>query len=367
MKIAVDARELRTSSGRYVERLLEYLQDIDTENDYVIILTQKDFDGWAPKNPKFTKVVTVYKEFTFGEQIGFCRQITNIGADIVHFPMVQQPIMYRGTVVTTLQDLTTCRFRNPTKNPIVFTTKQQIYKWLNKRVAKKSKLLITPTEFVKQDIVDFTGVSADKITVTLESADPITEPATPLPLATLQTSNFIMYVGRPTPHKNLWRLIEAFSVLRNTHPSLQLVLAGKKDKMYEMVEAQAREKDLLKGVIFAGFVKEGELRWLYENCAAYIFPSLSEGFGLPGLEAMLHGAPVVSSNSTCLPEVHGDAAHYFDPLDVNDIAGKIADVLDDTQLRETLITKGRQQVAKFSWKRMAAQTLGVYEQALLKK
>jgi glycosyltransferase involved in cell wall biosynthesis len=111
-------------------------------------------------------------------------------------------------------------------------------------------------------------------------------------------------------------------------------------------------------------VSEGQLRWLYENCAAYVFPSLSEGFGLPGLEAMVHGAPVVSSNATCLPEVYGEAAHYFDPLDVDDIASKIGETLDNEALRSNLIKKGKEQAAKYSWRRTAEQTLEVYEKAL---
>jgi glycosyltransferase involved in cell wall biosynthesis len=143
-----------------------------------------------------------------------------------------------------------------------------------------------------------------------------------------------------------------------------LVLAGKKDQNYKLIEAKAKEGNLLDGVIFTGFVSEGELRWLYENCSAYIFPSLSEGFGLPGLEAMMHGAPVVSSNATCLPETHGDAAHYFDPLDTEDIAKKISEVLDDIKLRKELIEKGKKQAAKYSWRRMAEQTLAVYNKVL---
>jgi glycosyltransferase involved in cell wall biosynthesis len=166
------------------------------------------------------------------------------------------------------------------------------------------------------------------------------------------------------PHKNLWRLIEAFALLRRTHPDLLLVLVGKKDAMYEQIAARAEKEGLRGGVVFTGFVSEAELKWLYLHCQAYIFPSLSEGFGLPGLEAMLHSAPVVSSNATCLPEVHGRAAHYFDPLNVDDMAAKIGEVLDDPKLRQKLITAGHKQAAKYSWKRMAEQTLAVYNRVL---
>jgi glycosyltransferase involved in cell wall biosynthesis len=359
--IVIDAREYTTSTGRYVFRLLQYLEQVDTENDYTLLLKPDDMQVYEYSNPRFTKLACPYKEFTFAEQIGLKKQIKDLKPDLVHFPMVQQPVWYKGKVVTTMQDLTTIRFKNPSKNPIVFTVKQQVYKWVNKRVAKKSQAIITPTEFVKSDVSSYTGIPLDKITVTLEAGDPIT--AAPEPIEGLGNNPFIMYVGRPSPHKNLPRLIEAFKLLKQTHPDLQLVLAGKKDTLYEQIEAVVKEQGT-PDVIFTGFISEGQLRWLYEHCAAYVFPSLSEGFGLPPLEAMHHNAPVVSSNATCLPEVYGGAAHYFDPLDISDIARRIAEVLDNHGLREELIAKGHEQLKKYSWRRMAEQTVAVYNKAL---
>lgn len=360
-KIVIDAREIRTSTGRYIERLLHYLQLIDQTNDYVVLLKPVDIAGWQPTNPRFRVVACPHKEFTFAEQLAFKRQLKGLHPDLVHFPMVQQPIWYKGKVVTTMQDLTTIRFRNPSKHALVFTIKQWVYKYVNKRVAKKSQALITPTAFVKQDVVSFTGVSPDKITVTLEAADPIPFPAEPI--MELQNARFIMYVGRPLPHKNLPRLIEAFKQLKVKHPDLKLVLAGKKDVLYEQIEKVVHEQGT-PDVMFTGFVSEGQLRWLYEHCAAYVFPSLSEGFGLPPLEAMIHGAPVVCSNATCLPEVNGDAAVYFDPLNITDMAAKVASVIDNVSVRQSLINRGNQQVARYSWQRMAEQTLEVYRRVL---
>ena len=152
-------------------------------------------------------------------------------------------------------------------------------------------------------------------------------------------------------------------MLKQKYPDLKLVLAGKKDALYEKHEAEANKQGIT-DITFAGFVSEGQLRWLYQNCAAYVFPSLSEGFGLPPLEAMIHGAPVTASNATCIPEVCGDAAHYFDPTNVEDIARAISDIIDDPTLRQTLITKGHAQAALYSWGRMATQTLDIYNRAL---
>jgi glycosyltransferase involved in cell wall biosynthesis len=360
-KIAIDGRELRTSSGRYIERLLHYLQQFDNENEYVALLKPQDMASWAPSNPRFSKVACAHKEFGFDEQLGFKKQLDGLKADLIHFPMVQQPVFYEGKTVTTINDLTTARFKNPSKNRLIFWSKQQVYKWVNRRVANKASALLAFSEYVKQDFVKFSGLNPDRITVTPLAADPIAEPAEPI--KEIQGKQYVMYVGRPMPHKNLERLIESFVTLQVKHPDLLLVLAGKKDANYERIEAGVKQRGIT-NIHFTDFVSDGQLKWLYENCAAYVFPSLSEGFGLPGLEAMLHGAPVVSSNATCLPEVSGDAAEYFDPTDVQQMANAINRVLSDTALRESLITKGYEQVKKFSWERTAQQTLAVYESVL---
>lgn len=360
-RIVIDAREFSTTSGRYVRELLGSLQKIDHGHEYVVLLTPKDFPTWVPTNPHFKKIVCPHKEFTFAEQLGLNKQIKNIEADLVHFPFVQQPILYRGRTVTTMQDLTATRFRNPSKNWLVFTIKQQIYKFVNWYVARKTKWLIAPSKFVKEDVANFAGISEGKITVTYEAAAPLPRPAAPLPH--LQNKKFIMYIGRPQSHKNLWRLIEAFRLLRSSHPDLYLALAGKKDALYDMIADRVKREGIEK-VVFTSYVTDNELLWMYQNCQAYAFPSLSEGFGLPALEAMACGAPVVSSNATCSPEIYGEAAHYFDPLDVQDMATKISDVLDDPELRKKLIERGHKQAAKYSWQRMAEQTLAVYEKAL---
>lgn len=369
--IVIDARESGTSTGRYIDKLVEYLhislreQSAKLTTTYQISLLTKPhrLEYYREVAPDFKTIACPHKEFTFAEQIGLKRQIEDLKPDLVHFPAVQQPVWLSSNikVVTTIQDLTTLRFRNPAKNPLVFTAKQQVYRWVNHRVAHKSDALITPTEFVKQDIMQFSGVSAGKVTVTLEAADPLPTPG--MPVDGLDNSQFIMYLGRPTPHKNLDRLITAFSTLQADNPDLKLVLAGKKDANYERHAARVQQQGIA-NVIFTGFISDQQLRWLYEHCQAYVFPSLSEGFGLPGLEAMLHGAPVVSSNATCLPELYAEAAHYFDPLDTQDMAHKIQDVLTDAQLRKQLVFRGKQQAKLYSWRQMADQTLAVYQKTL---
>jgi glycosyltransferase involved in cell wall biosynthesis len=363
-KIVIDARESGSSTGRYIDKLIESLHALQPDERITIVTKPHRLEYFRRLAPDFTLIETSYKEFTFGEQGGFRRQLAGLEADLVHFGMVQQPVLYQGKVVTTIHDLTTTRFVNPDKKRTIYLAKQQVYKFVIKQAARKSAAIITPSQYVKADVVDFTGVPADKVTVTYESADPIPDPPTPLP--GLQNKKFIIYVGRPTPHKNLPRLIEAFALLRSHHPDLRLVLAGKKDANYQAIE-NGLASSLRSHVYFTDFVSEGQLRWLYEHCAAYVFPSLSEGFGLPGLEAMLHGAPVVSSDATCLPEIYGQAAHYFDPLDSRGMADAIDEVLTTKGLRADLIKAGEARAGAYSWKRMAEQTLAIYTSVLAGK
>lgn len=360
-RIVIDARESGTTTGRYVDKLIEHLHTLRPEFEIVVLTKKSRLEFLQKLAPGFTIIETPYAEFGFGEQVGLKKQIEQLKPDLVHFTIVQQPVWYRGNVVTTMHDLTTVRFNNPSKNQLVFTLKQQVYKWVNKKVAKKSVAIITPSQSVKDDVAAFADIAPEKITVTYEAADLIHEAPTPLP--DLTNKKFIMYLGRPTPHKNLDRLVMAFKELKAFRPHLVLVLAGKKDILYERTATKILESHI-PDVVFTDFVSDGQLRWLYENCAAYVFPSLSEGFGLPGLEAMQHGAPVVSSNATCLPEIYGEAAHYFDPLDIQAMSDAINEVLTDQTLRERLIIAGKARVLRYSWQTMAKQTLDIYKNVL---
>ncbi len=361
-RIVIDARESGTSTGRYIDKLVEHLDKLNPGHE-IIVLAKSHRMGYLKKvAPSFNVVEADYKEFTFAEQLGFKKRIKSLGPDLVHFGKDHQPILYRGKVITTMHDLTTARFRNPNKNFLVFKFKQVVYKSVVRRVASKSAAIITATEFVKGDVVHYTAVNPDKIIVTPEAADVFDEPSEPIPA--FKGKQFIMFNGRPLPHKNLERLIQAFARLHAKHPDLYLMIAGKKDRSHATYETLAEQLKVADRVILTDWISDGQLKWAMENTKAYVYPSLSEGFGLPPLEAMLNGAPVVASNATCIPEVCGDAAHYFDPLDVADMAGAIEQVLTDKKLRGKLIKRGRDQVRKYSWQRMAKQTLAVYEKVL---
>ncbi len=360
--LLIDARESGTSTGTYVDNLVRYLHKLNPPYQVTILTKHKRVEFMKSIAPKFEVHMSPFKEFTFREQLGLLGQIKKLRPDLVHFGMVQQPILYRGKTVTTMHDLTTIRFTNPAKNWLVFKFKQLVYKWLNRVVARKSTAIITPTEFVKEDVAKFARVNSSKIHVTYEAADKIIVP--PEPVEGLEGKSFLLFVGRPQPHKNLRKLIDAFVELKKSHKDLVLALAGKTDLAYLQLAHYAKKAGVGDDVIFTGWADDSQKRWLYEHTKLYVFPSLSEGFGLPGLEAMAHGAPVVSSNTTCLPEVYKDSVLYFDPTSQEEMVATIQKVLGSKSVAETLRRKGAALVKQYSWERMARQTLDIYKKIL---
>ena len=360
--IVIEARNLPTSTGRYVEMLVRYLEKVDTVNRYSILMYPDKMDAWTPTNPNFTAVPCKYKEYSFAEQLGFAWQLYRLKPDLVHFSMPQQPILYFGKVVTTIQDLTTARYQNPDKNPTIFRIKQHVYKWLIKYVSHKSTLLIAISDFVRHDIADYAKVSLDKITVTHEAVDDFDAPAEEMPF--FVGKRFIMGDGRARPHKNLERQIEAFAKLHKENPDIYFMLTGKQGPTGDVFKQRLKDMGLADHVILTGFISDGQLKWAMQHCEAYVWASLSEGFGLPPLEAMLNGAPVISSNASCMPEVLGDAVEYFDPYSVDDMAWTMHLITTDTKLQKKLRKKGKEHIKQYSWQRMAEQTLAVYNDAL---
>ena len=362
MKLVIDARESGTTTGRYIDKLIEYLYKLEPEFEVQILTKATRLDFVKKLAPHFKTATSDFKEFTFAEQLGFKKQLDGLNADLVHFNAPQQPIRYGGKKITTVHDLTTLRFNNPSKNWLVYKFKQRVYARVIKRVVKKSAHIITPSKYVKDDLIKFSGIDPKKITIVHEAADKITDK--PEAVKRLAGKQFIMYVGRPTPHKNLEGLIDAFALLSQKQPQLVLALAGRMDSNYRRIQKLVEKKGLTKSVVFTDFVSEGGLRWMYESCAVYVFPSFSEGFGLPGLEAMAHGAAVVASHATCLPEIYGDGALYFNPHDAQDMADKILQVIEEPDLAKRLISSGYEQASKYSWSDAAEQTLEIYKQAL---
>jgi len=358
--IAIDARIINSSTGTYVERLLHYLQQIDKSTKYTVLVLAKDKDFWRPTSDNFRVKVADFKNYSLSEQFGFNRLLKKLSPDLVHFCMPQQPILYPGAHVTTFHDLTLLKTYNSDKNWLVFHFKQWVGKFVFKRVLKTSRFILTPSRFTKNELLKLVKIPADKIAVTPESADVFIDKLVPYEQP---FKRFILYVGHQSDYKNIRRLGDAHQKLLEKHPDLGLVLVGKINNSSSSNQNYFKEKGY-RNIIFTDFLPNEERDWLYTNAAAYVFPSLMEGFGLPGLEAMGYGTPVVSSNATCLPEVYDDAAHYFDPNNTDDMARAIDDVLTDDNLRNKLIKEGYKQIAKYSWLRTAEQTRSVYIDAI---
>lgn len=361
--IVIDARIRPTSTGRYIDRLIEHLQEIDDYHRYTVLVGMDD--PWKPKAKNFRVVQVPYAQFSFNpfEQFRFTRDLRKLKPDLVHFGMTQQPLNYFGKIVTTSHDTTMYRFVRRGTTPVpIYKLKMGMYRFLVWWAHRKSDKIIVPTQTVAKEFAALQPFTQKKLVVTYEASEPPMRIKSEHPAGI--SGKFLLYVGTAFPHKNLPRLIEAFDVLHAQQPQLKLVLAGKQEKHYHELIEWAKTRSSFESIIFPGFVSDAELKWLYEHCAAYVFASLSEGFGLPPLEAMAHGAPVVSSNASCLPEVYGPAAHYFNALKPRDIAAKITEVTEDDKLRAQLIEAGKQQLKKYSWRRMAEETLIVYKEIL---
>jgi glycosyltransferase involved in cell wall biosynthesis len=363
--IVIDARIRRASTGRPIDRLVEYLQDTDSINHYTI-LVQPD-DPWKMHTANFTAVSCPYPQFSLNpmHQIGFARQLYALKPDLVHFTMTQQPLFYFGNIVTMTHDTTMYYFVRRGATPLLlFKIKMLLYRFLVWWSHRKSRKIIVPTRTVAQELANLQPFVARKLVVINEAAEPASAFTPRRPKVMGAHDEFIMYVGTAFPHKNLPMLIEAFELLRQEHPALKLVFVGKTEAHYEELAALAAKSPVADSIIFTDFVSDEELSWLYANVSAYVFVSLSEGWGLPPLEAMAHSAPVVSSSASVMPEVYGDGAYYCDATDPQDIATKVAAVLDNKDLRSDLIKRGHKQLAKYSWQRWAAETLVLYKDLL---
>jgi len=366
MRIGIDARLYGISDrgiGRYTEKLIGYLEKIDFENDYFIFLREKGFKNYQPKNKNFHKVLANFRPYSLKEQIIFPFKLYKFNLDLVHFSHFNLPIFYRRPFVMTIHDLIISKFpesrRKVTTLPyFLYQIKLIIYQSILKNAVKSAKKIIAVSNSTKKDIINLLKIKPEKIFVTYEGVDKLEIGNWKLEIG----SPYILYVGAAYPHKNLERLLMAFKNLKIS--DLKLILVGKKDFFYEWLEKYSQELDLADRVKFMGEVSDEELASLYQNAIFFIFPSLCEGFGLPGLEAMAYGLPVAASSVSSLPEILGQAAFYFNPYHLEEMEQVMFILSTNENLRKNLREKGLEQVKKYSWQKMAQETLDVYKGAL---
>ncbi len=374
MKIGIDARfyggEQSKGLGRYTQKLIEYLAEHDHENEYVIFLQADSYRQWSIKNENFTPVLAPYHWYTFSEQVFMPFRIWREKVDFMHFPHFNVPLLYRKPFIVTIHDLIINHFptdRATTLGPILYRFKHYAGQIVMKHAVKYSSKIITVSEFSKKDIIDYYSLPTKKVDVTYEAADVSAEPLTPDQTEkTLQkygiTSPFFLYIGNAYPHKNLELLLDVMKELKQSGEiPWKMVFVGKEDYFYARLKQQAWANDVDEYTVFTGFIPDADLPALYQSAIAYIFPSLYEGFGLPPLEAMSYGAPVLAAKSSCIPEVLSDAALYFDPKSISGIIDAIQTVWSNAEVREKLRHKGYERVKQFSWKKMMEQTLQIYE------
>lgn len=361
--IVIDARTIDSSTGQYIQHLLRCLNDEHADEfTFTILVPCKTKQLWQKKYPKLNVSMADEKSYSVAEQTTLLTTLESHKPDLVHFTMPQQPFLWVKPTVTTIHDLTLVHFDNVDMNRLIYKMKKSVFISLLRTVVMRSKMIITPTEYVKRDITNYFGTRyGKKIAVTHEAGDPIAQSAEPM--KQFIGKRFVFSVNNAFPYKNIRLIIDAFQELQKTEPDLLLLLAGKKDFFYDELEKYVKENKIT-NVHFLGFISNGEKRWCFQNADAYVSASLSEGFNISLIEAMYEGCPAIISNATCHPEVAGDAALYFDPTSVEHLVTSLRHVLDSPSEREALITKGYERVKQFSWQRMADQTVAVYRQAL---
>ncbi len=366
MKIGIDARMYGPNQGgigRYIEQLIKQLQKIDLNNQYVLFLRSDNFTDCEITNPNFKKILADIKWYSLKEQTSFSGIIKKESVDLMHFPHWNIPLFYRGKFIITIHDLIMYHFPRTeasTHGPLIYWVKDKLHRLILSSAAKRAIAIIATSEFTKNDIVKELGVSPEKITVTYQA--PFSKNTSTEPLPSEIKKPYALYVGTSYPHKNLSRLLRAWKKIEERSPELNLVLAGRKNFFYDQLIGSPEFKNCER-IIYIPNPTDGLLETLYQNAYLFVFPSLYEGFGLPPLEAMLRDIPVASSNGSCLPEVLGNAAWYFDPNDTEDMARKILMTSDNPDLRITLQKSGAELLKKYSWEELTHKTLRLYQKS----
>lgn len=283
--------------------------------------------------------------------------------DVFFSPTHYAPRFSPVPTVISVMDLSFLRFPELFKASDLY----QLKSWTAYSV-RNAKRILTISSSSKSDIIKTYGISEDHVVITypgLKTMQPLSPQINTM--TRLQShygikNNYILFVGTLQPRKNIARLIEAFAKIRSDIPDVQLVVVGKKGWLYEEILAAPKKFGVQDSVVFLDFVPDQDLPALYSHARFFILPSLYEGFGLPVLEAMQQGCPVITSNISSLPEAGGEAALYIDPESVDDMADKMKKLLRNDSLRKELIEKGKKQVARFSWEKTARETLAVLEE-----
>jgi glycosyltransferase involved in cell wall biosynthesis len=365
MRIGIDARLWNeTGVGRYIRNLVWELQKLDKKNNYVLFLDKKAKLQDIKIKERWKIVETDIRWHTIKEQRLFPKILEKENLDLMHFPYFSVPIFYSGPFVITIHDLIIHHYPTGKASTLpspVYYVKRFGYKYVIKQAAQKAEKIVTVSQATKDEIIKHLGVRSDKIVVTYEGVEDTTKFTVQRSQGEFKNEKYFLYVGNAYPHKNLDYLAEVFKLIFTEFPDIKLVFVGKKDYFYARLQEKVKNLGIEKNTVFTGFISEKDLQQYYTNAIATIQPSLMEGFGLTGLEAMSNNCLVLASDIPSLKEIYGDAAVYFDPLAVESLRATIREVLSDGKSFQSLLSHAKKRVSNFSWDEMAEQTLKLYE------
>jgi glycosyltransferase involved in cell wall biosynthesis len=364
MLIGIDARMYRSSVagiGRYSQNLIKNLLEIDKKNQYVLFMTPADRQEFKTKNSNVKVVITDIPHYSISEQTKLPAIIAQEKCDLVHFLNFNYPVRFKGKFIVTVHDLTLFFYPETAKQTNFI--KRLAFSGIFNKAVKNAQKIIAVSQNTKEDIIKKFALAKDKIEVIYEAADDKKFKVQNSKFKvkekyTIDNKPIILYVGQFREHKNVKGLLEAYKLLKKKI-DCQLALVGKIPQAYnEIIDNDPDLRDTSR----PGFVSDEELALWYKTASVFVFPSFYEGFGLPGLEAMQAGTPVVAANSSSLPEVYQDAALYFDPGNSLELSDKIKLVLENQKLRDDLIKKGKKVVSQYSWRKTAQETLKLYQE-----
>ena len=366
MRIGIDARKLHDFGiGTYIRNLLRHLARMDDRTEYVVVCRPEDRETLAALGENFRAVPETAGNYTLAEQVKIPMALRRERVTLFHAPHYVLPPLIRCRSVVTIHDCIHLMFPQYLPNRFAFDYARTSIRG----AAKRATRVLTVSESSKRDILKYVDTQPEKIDVIYNAyderfaIDPAEEDVVRVRERYQLQDEFVLYAGNVKPHKNLERLIDAFQIVRKRGlDHLKLVLIGDDISKYTALRRAVHRHQLHKYVRFLGYLPEETLAVMYRLAAVFVFPSLYEGFGLPPLEAMASGTPVVTSNVSSLPEVAGDAAVLVDPYDPAAIADGIYRVLTDEQLRKDLRHRGVARAGMFSWEQSVRRVRKIYDQ-----
>jgi glycosyltransferase involved in cell wall biosynthesis len=373
LRVVIDVRHIRDFGiGTYIRNLLNALGEIDHDDHYTLTAKPDDIGSFAHLPKNFETVPYAGRDSDRADHVRYPLFIRNFAPDLVHIPLNTVPLFLPNPYVVTIHDMSSLLFGSHVAG---WRESMRLFRF--RRGLVRASRVIVVSDATRRDVENLLGIPKSRVRLVYSAPDPQfldaggsqEEPERRRILERYQIDYpFILYAGRIRPHKNVPRLVEAFAVVRGeleNHPEyrdLRLIIIGDEISKHPEVRRAVIQTRMEQAVRFLGFVPFDTLKVFYAAARVFVFPSLYEGFGLPPLEAMATGTPVVTTNVSSLPEVVGDAAMIVNPENVFDVARGIREVLLDHELRERLIRQGYAQLSSFSWQRTAEQVLEVYRE-----